>query len=101
MPWLWDSGELTQAVQAGQLVAGWDSMLSDTPESPRAYRAEDFPEAKGVRNALMRPVIETWLAHGDTRLHHTHAAVPGRAPIPAPAAVPALPPAASPPALRR
>ncbi|MFF0448028.1 hypothetical protein ACFYT4_16735 [Streptomyces sp. NPDC004609] len=81
------------------IVAGWHGMLSGRPDAPRAYLNEHFPGAKAIRNRSIRPVIDAWLADGDTLLRHAHA--PGRAPIPAPAAVPALPPAASKPARPR
>ncbi|GAA2254835.1 hypothetical protein GCM10010232_50070 [Streptomyces amakusaensis] len=83
------------------IVNGWHSLLTGTPDAPRAYRAEHFPEAKATRNRAIHPVIDTWLAHGDTLLRHAAPAAPGRAPVLAPAAVPALPPAASTPARPR
>ncbi|MGW4200328.1 hypothetical protein [Streptomyces sp. NPDC004726] len=89
---------LDTSLAAGtKIVNGWHGLSSATPHA-QAHQ-DGFPETKAIRNRAIRPVIETWLAHGDTLLHHAHA--PGRATSLAPAAVPALPPAASAPGRRR
>jgi hypothetical protein len=87
--------------RAAAVVNGWHSLLGGTRQTSLAPRAEDLPEERTIRNRSIRPVIDTWLAHGDTLLHHAHAAAPGRGRFPSSVAVPALPPAASRPALGR
>ncbi|MFJ4688879.1 hypothetical protein [Streptomyces sp. NPDC088789] len=81
---------------AAEIADTWNSLLAPgASPAQRAHRADGFPKAKAARNARIRPVIETWLAHGDTLLHHAHTAHDSPAGL-ASSAVPALSPATTP-----
>ncbi|MFI1890230.1 hypothetical protein [Streptomyces jumonjinensis] len=83
-----------------ETVKEWHRLLNGSPDDPLAYRPEEIPLVKALRNADIRPVIETWLAHGDTLLRYAHAASPDSpASLPS-AAVPTLSPASRAPSRR-
>ncbi|WP_338933169.1 hypothetical protein WEB32_34265 [Streptomyces netropsis] len=79
-----------------EVIADWNSRRI----TPRALPAESYADAKAERDALMRPVIETWLADGDAFLRQARAVTPaspsapsgqGRALTGLPPALPAPP----------
>ncbi|MFE4664540.1 hypothetical protein ACFRI7_11760 [Streptomyces sp. NPDC056716] len=89
--------QLSAALTTGaEIVDTWRSLLGPAAShTQQAHRSDGHREAKAVRDARIRPVIETWLVHGDTLLNRAHAAPGTPTSLPS-AAVPALPPAAAP-----
>ncbi|MGK5545646.1 hypothetical protein ACSNOH_13065 [Streptomyces sp. URMC 127] len=67
-------GHLADALARGEeVLANWGSGHKDLRTSPRALPAGSYAYGKNKteRDALMQPVIETWLADGDAFLRQT------------------------------
>ncbi|MEU5162307.1 hypothetical protein AB0G74_22250 [Streptomyces sp. NPDC020875] len=122
VPWLWDSGDLIHAVQAGQVThaakltnpaAGVDLLIVERPGHPAGYVAGAFApdgfddnfEDPHAPTSIVLPqdprqaaaeIIEYLSAYQQALLHHTRVHAPGSAPLPATGTVPALPPASGP-----